>query len=92
MAKNGEARVQRNGRVFEQDFSLKDGWWIACMHVRLKLEHACDYWRFSRVATLLPVGTVNYVETLKGEATDGLPSHLTMNSSKPSDHELFQAI
>jgi hypothetical protein len=33
--------------------------------VRLKLLRACDQWHSSRVATFLPVGTVNSVPTLK---------------------------
>jgi hypothetical protein len=32
-------------------------------HVRLKLLQACDQWHSSWVATLLPVDTLNYVET-----------------------------
>jgi hypothetical protein len=34
-------------------------------HVRLKLFHACDQWHSSRKFTLLLVGTVNCVQTLK---------------------------
>jgi hypothetical protein len=34
-------------------------------HVRLKLLHACDQWHSSRKFTLLPVDTVNFVQTLK---------------------------
>jgi hypothetical protein len=34
--------------------------------LRLKLLHACDQWHSSRAFTLLPVGTVNSAQALKG--------------------------
>jgi hypothetical protein len=51
-------------RVFQQ--KLHSRLPLDPTHVRLKLLHACDQWHSSRKFTLLPVGTVTCVQTLKG--------------------------
>jgi hypothetical protein len=50
-------------RVFDRN--LRSRMPLVPTHVRLKLLHACGQWHSSRVPLLLPVRTLNLIQTLK---------------------------
>jgi hypothetical protein len=59
---------RRHGARFSAEIYTRGCHWIPRMFA--SIEHACDQWHSSRKFTLLPVDTVNCVQTLKALLTE----------------------